>query len=396
MTEENIASSLQIEDAANPQSVSFTPEPKEVKEAPKPPTAREAIEKSLQEIEQKSGKLPENPRDEIKKADKETPNPVKDEPKVEEKAPKERAPDGKFVPKQTENPQSPQPENTNADPDDRPVDPPKPPAGERDINRAPDNFLPRAKEKWAEAPEEVRGEFYRALENFEKGKQEYQEDREFRKGIRDFEEMAKQAGVPFKDAIKNYVEIDQLVAANPVAGIQRILAAQNIDLVQFAQHVLGQAQQDQANPGMAQARALQTQVQQLQQQLQQMSQMTAQQQQEAQRQQVVKSVEETVIAPFKQTHDRYEELQPDIAFFLNSGKIPSNLSAQQRLEEAYYMAERINPAPSSPRNAQRPINPAGEKSIKGSLTNGMDIVPGKGAKLNPREAIAAAMDAMNL
>jgi hypothetical protein len=166
--------------------------------------------------------------------------------------------------------------------------------------------------------------------------------------------------------------------------------------VQYDQQVLGQYQQDQANPALAQTRALQNQVQQLTQQIQQMGQMTAQQQQETQRQQVVKSVEETIIAPFKQTHERYEELQPDIAFFLNSGKIPSNLSAQQRLEEAYYMAERINPAPSSPRNAQRPINPAGEKSIKGSLTNGMDIVPGKGGKLNPRDAIAAAMDSMGL
>lgn len=395
MTEENLAAtSLQIEDVANPQSVSFAPDPKEpAKEPVKPPTAREAIEKSLADIEAKDGKrLPDNPRDEKvepKKADKETPNPVRDEAPA-----KDRAPDGKFAPKQTENPQNAQPENVNSNPDK--LDAPKPPQGERDINRAPDNFLPRAKERWAEAPEEVRGEFYRALDNFEKGKQEYQEDREFRKGIREYEDLAKNAGVDFKAALKNYVEIDQMVSANPVEGIRRILGAQNIDLIQFAQHVLGQAQQEQANPALAHTKKLEQQVQQLTQQqqqwIQQQQQMTEQQRQEA----VVKQVEEDIITPFKANHPRYEELKDDIVFFLNSGRIPSTLSVQQRLTEAYDMAERLNPAPNSRQNAQRPINPAGEKSIKGSLTNGLDIVSSKGAKLNSRDAINAAMEQLGL
>lgn len=66
MTEENLAAtSLQIEDVSNPQSVSFAPDPKEPPKDVKPPTAREAIEKSLADIEAKDGKrLPNNPRDE--------------------------------------------------------------------------------------------------------------------------------------------------------------------------------------------------------------------------------------------------------------------------------------------------------------------------------------------
>lgn len=388
MTEQAFAenTSLAVEDVANPQTVSFTPDPpKEVKEAPKPVSAREAIEKSLSEIEAKDGKrIADDPRNaKPKKAE------VKSEPapKVEDKAVVDEP--------VKENPQSPQPENVNGEPEDKPLDPPKPPEGERDINRAPDNFLPRAREKWAEAPEEVRGEFYRALDNFEKGKQEYQEDREFRKAIRPFEDMAKQAGVNFNDAVKNYVEIDQMVTANPVEGVRRILHAQNIDLVQFAQHVLGQAQQEQANPALAHTRRLEQQVQTLTQQQQALVQQQQQAWQEAQQQQDIRSVEQDIIAPFKENHDRYDELQEDIVFFLNSGKIPSNISAQQRLAEAYYMAEQLNPASKS-KNAQRPINPAGEKSIKGSLTGGLDIAPSKGAKLNSRDAVAAAMDSMGL
>lgn len=395
MTEENLAAtSLQIEDVANPQSVSFTPDPKEpAKEPVKPPTAREAIEKSLADIEAKDGKrLPDNPRDEkpeAKKADKETPNPVKDEAPA-----KDRAPDGKFAPKQPENPQSPQPENVNSNPDK--LDAPKPPQGERDINRAPDNFLPRAKERWAEAPEEVRGEFYRALDNFEKGKQEYQEDREFRKSVREYEELATKAGVKFTDVLKNYVSIDNDLHSQPDRALERILGSIGLTPVQYAQYVLGQMQQEQANPALAHTKKLEQQVQQLthqqQQWIQQQQQMTEQQRQEA----VVKKVEDDIITPFKANHPRYDELKDDIVFFLNSGRIPSTLSVQQRLTEAYDMAERLNPAPNSRQNAQRPINPAGEKSIKGSLTNGLDIVSTKGAKLNSRDAINAAMEQLGL
>src|SRR3546814_11090392 len=51
----------------------------------------------------------------------------------------------------------------------------------------------------------------------------------------------------------------------------------------------------------------------------------------------------TIIDPFKRDHPRYAELEQDIAFFLQSGKIPTSLSPSDRLAAAYDMAERINP-----------------------------------------------------
>lgn len=395
MTEE--MTSLAVEDAPNPGTVSFTPEPKEVK----PPTAREAIEKSLQAIEEKEGKIPEADELRDKKPELKPKLEAKTEPKEEAPEPKqakERAPDGKFT-KSNE-------DVAKAFESEKPItyggtgenlDAPKPPAGERDINRAPDNFLPRAKEKWPEAPEEVRGEFYRALENFEKGKAEYQEDREFRKAIKPYEEMAKQYGTSVQNYLENTLRINQHLSQDLVGGLDVIARQYGYTLEQVAQHITQQAQVQQQNPQLAHTQRLEQQITQLQQQLQQMGQMTAQQQQEAQRASAYREVEQNIITPFKQSHPRYEELQGDIAFFLNSDKIPSNLSAQSRLEEAYFMAERLNPAPTyTNKSAQRPINPAGEKSIKGSLTSGTDVYAAKGAKLNGREAIEAAMNQLDL
>src|SRR3546814_19579152 len=51
----------------------------------------------------------------------------------------------------------------------------------------------------------------------------------------------------------------------------------------------------------------------------------------------------SIIDPFKRDHPRYAELEQDIAFFLQSGKIPTSLSPSDRLAAAYDMAERINP-----------------------------------------------------
>lgn len=395
MTDENLNSSLTIEDVSNPQSISFNPE----SDAPPEPKGRSAIEKSLEAIEKVEGKIPEDPHGEKLLNKDEKPKPeVKAEPraKAEEKPKNERLPDGKFAPKQAEAVEG----ETVQQEQTEPTEAPRVPKGERDITRPPDNFLPRAKEKWAEAPDEVKSEFYRALENFEKGKTEYQEDRTFRKELRDFEDMAKQNGVTVRQALENYTAIDRTLRENPVEGLQRVFQSIGINPVEYAQYILGQQQQAQQDPVGTQNQQLQKQLQQMQQEYQRMQQMTAEQQEQFKQEQLVRNVEQSIIAPFKAEHPRYDELADDIALFLNSGRIPSTLDAQQRLEEAYYMAERLNPAAHTDnvpsRSAQKQINPAGAKSIKGSLTNGTDVRSEKGQKLNSRDAIAAAMSQLGL
>ena len=394
MTDNN---SLVIDGGSDPQGLSYTPEAPEVKEpkAPaseKPMTSREALEKAATDLEAKGVKIG-NERD-------------SEEPKAEEKPKAEpKRENGKFA--KAEPAQEPEAKETQEPPEAKADgdegtgqdDETKSRSSEdRDIDKPPARFLPRAKEKWADVDPDVRTEVLRATAEMEKGLQEHRESHEFRKELREFEEMAGQHGTTVKAALSNYVAIDNLLKSDPVAGIARVLNSIGISPQQYAQHVLSAPQQPPADPTISR---LEQTVQQLSQQLQQQQQASQTTQQEQQLQQVRNSI----IDPFRASlgeNDRYDELEEDIAFFLNSDKIPSTLSAQKRLAAAYDMAERINPVSYSTQNPgrlkpaqtdDRPLNPAGAKSIKGA-PNG--TATPKGANLKSREAIEAAMRQIGL
>lgn len=377
-------------DAPVPGSAEFRPDAPapEAAEPEKPMSLEDAVKQAAAETKDKAEKVeaPEKPEPKESKP--------KPEPKVEDKAEKptpERGDNGKFTakPKAEQDPALETAEGAEVEQERKE---PRPSEG-RDINRAPANFLPRAKEAWAGVSPDVRGEVHRMMENYEKGLEEGREAMDFRKELRQFEDMAKEAGTTVKGALENYVGIDKLLRENPSAGIERILRSINVTPEQYAQHVIGQANQPQPTPVDRQTQQLTQQVQQLQQQIQQLTQGTQQDRETAR----LSEVERSIIAPFKAEHPRYQELEGDIALFLNSGKIPSNLSERQRLEAAYDMAERINPTgyasanePLNPApNAQRPLNPAGTKSVKGSLSYGAEV-PRKSAKVSLDEAIKMA------
>lgn len=334
-------------------------------------------------------------KDEGKEPEKAKADPKPKEEKAEKAAP-ERGENGKFTAKAKpeENTESPTAPSSEVDAEAERERVETRPSEGRDVNRAPAHFLPRAKEKWAGVDADVRAETYRMMDNYEKGLAEGKEASEFRKELRGFEDMAKQAGTTIRAALENYTNIDKLLRENAPAGIERILASINVTPQQYAQYVMGQANQPAPTQADRQTQALQQQVQQLTQQIQQLTQGT-QQDREAAR---LSEVERSVIAPFKAEHPRYEELEGDIAFFLNSVKVPSNLPEHQRLEVAYDMAERINPAGSYAKqepidpapNAQRPLNPAGSKSVRGSQSYGAEA-PRSSAKLSLDDAIKKAV-----
>lgn len=372
-----------------PNPTSFKPDaaPEPKPEAAKPLTARQALEKAAADVK----------IDGAKPAEPKAAEPKAAEPKPEAKAeavPKAEQPreNGKFAPanpeQQPSSASTAEVKGTGQDGDIATR-----PSEGRGHDVPPARFLPRAKEQWANVPDDVKGEVHRALENAEKGMAEYRESHEFRKELRDFEQMAKASGTTVKQAIENYVAIDQQLRQNPVAALERILQSVGITPQQYAQHVLGQAQQQQQNPNYAPMQQMQRQIEQMTQTIQQLTQGSQQDRESAR----LAEVQRTIIEPFKASHPRYEELQSDIYFFLNSDKIPSTLSEHQRLETAYDMAERINPAPLSAAQGrvtpaltpERPINPAGEKSIKGTPTPGTNLAGDKG-KLSPRDAIRAA------
>lgn len=391
MTENN---SLVIEAGADPQSLSYTPDAPEPKAAPeaKPLSSREALEKAASDLEAKGTKIG-NDRDDKAEASKPEPKPRAEGGKFA-KAEAAAEPENKAAPdsEADQDPEAHEAEGEETGQEDGTKDRS---SEDRDIDKPPARFLPRAKEKWAEVDADVRGEVHRALQNAEKGLQEHRESHEFRKELREFEDMAKQHGTTVKAAMTNYVAIDNLLKTDPVAGINRVLTSIGITPQQYAQHILNAPQQAPADPQISN---LERQIQQLTQQLQGVTQTTQQSQQEQQLQQVKQSI----IEPFRASlgdDDRYEELEEDIAFFLNSDKIPSTLSAQKRLAAAYDMAERINPVGQYQQNTERlkpatpvkPINPAGAKSIKGA-PNGASVP--KSANLSTKDAIEASMRAL--
>ncbi len=284
---------------------------------------------------------------------------------------RERSEDGKFASRtQESSPEKAEDVGAEREGEDKPRS-----SEGRNVDQPPARFLPRAKEKWPNVDPDVKGEVYRAFDEMQKGLEEYKEDREFRKAIKPYEDMAKQYGTSVPNYLENTLRINQHLSQDLVGGLDVIARQYGYTLEQVAQHITQQAQVQQQNPHLAHTQRLEQQVAQLTQQIQQMGQMTAQQQQEAQRASAYQAVEQNVILPFKQSHPRYDELQDDIAFFLNSDRIPSTLSAQQRLEEAYFLAERLNPAP----NAKGPLTPAvaapltqaGNKSVSGSPSPGI-------------------------
>lgn len=260
---------------------------------------------------------------------------------------------------------------------------------------APQRFSQDAKTEWANAPESVKAETHRALKELESGLQKYKAEAEEYEQIREYRELAKHHGVSVKSALDNYVGIERMLHSDLLGGLERIIQnvnqvkGTNITLRDIAGHILNQTpdQVSARQDGIIQS--LNAKIERLEAQLGGVSQTIEQQHQSA----VIGE-----ISAFAAQHPRFEELAPDIEKILKSPElVPQNLPHQQRLSEAYKMAERLNPAPSkAPAPAPltpatpEPLNPAGKKSIGGAPSSS-NLKPGKGRVMSSSEAIRLAM-----
>lgn len=254
----------------------------------------------------------------------------------------------------------------------------------RDRPEPPARFLPRAKELWRNTPNEVQSEVSRIVKEHEAEITQYRESHQFREELKEYEELGKQHGVTVKQALQNYVGIERKFAEAPPEGFRQLLSNLNMQPQQAISHILrafNVTPQQLAQHISADPNSYVSQQPQRQQQVQSQhnpevdtlkQQITAMQTQIAHQQ---------YIEPFIQDHPRYHELEQDIAFFLQSGKIPANLSPAEKLEAAYDMAERINPSSnvtnfepkqtSSNSRVDEDFN--GSKSIKSSPGNVLEI-----------------------
>jgi hypothetical protein len=361
------------------------------KAPPKPISSREAIEKAAAEIGLKDEKGLEDDTKPAKAEPKPEPK-AKEEPETAEaKAARERGEDGKFKPKEPAEKSDVVDEAAQAESETQP----KPSEGKGN-REPPARFLPREREEWIKAPNVVRDAVLRVTKEYEGEIAQAKEAQENWKQLEAFDREAKAHGTTVPQYIQNVRAIETLLRTNPVEGIARVLQTAGITPQQYAAHIMGQPQ-DQKSQQEQQAQL------QLRQTIQQQAQALQAMQKELEAIRLEK-VADKFIEPFVKDHPRYHELEADIAFFLNSGKIPSSLSEHERLETAYDMAARINPSPQSfdpaptftAPEAKRVTNPAGEKSIKGAPGSGNETGRKTKGKLSTRESIEAAMAEMGL
>lgn len=315
----------------------------EAKEAAKPTPAKtldEALDRAIQRTKDKAT----------------APEAKKPEPQAEAKPAQPRE-NGRFV----------------ADPAKAPVQQQQqPPQQVQTAYRdAPARYDDAAKADWDKVPETVRGAAHRAIRELEDGFQKYKGDAEAHNEVREFAELAKQQGTTLKQALTNYVGIEQHLRRDLIGGLDAVCQNMGVSLRDVAAHVLGQTPDQQQSQSDATIRELRNELAGLKQQLGGVTQTLEQQQSRAW----------LGFASDATRFPRFEELRNDMGKLINSGLVDAD-SPESLLSEAYAMAERLKPAAGKasqtdaahtgiePQPAQTrptpPLNPAGEKSISGA------------------------------
>jgi hypothetical protein len=249
----------------------------------------------------------------------------------------------------------------------------------------PARFMPAEKELWRHVPNQLKSAVARIEREYAAEAETYQASKQFHEELREYDDLAKRTGTTVKEALKSYVELEQSFAKDPEGTLPRLLQKVNMNPMQAVLAVLKSAgatpqqfaEHVRMNPGQYQGQAVQPMRQPAQPAPDPMASRAYEEVQELKHHLVRQEVLTNVVDPFRAEHPRFDELQEDIAFFLNSGKIPTSMDDYERLAAAYDMADRINPASyrDEPQAATvQPtalVNPvAGKKSIKGAPTGG--------------------------
>lgn len=246
----------------------------------------------------------------------------------------------------------------------------------RSVSEPPARLLPREREQWHNAPKVVRAGIERMVQELETESRQFKDSHERYQSIKPFDDLMRQNGRDLPERLTTFSRIEDTLARDPVAGVEMVLreAGLRFSLYDLASHVI------QNGPEAYQQRAQQNQ------QAEERSRSSAEIDTLRRELDTLKMEQaaSAIIEPFKAQHPRYHELEGDIAFVLASGKIPASLSPQDRLAEAYDMAVRLNPrtlvddpreAPEAPETrTERRVDPAGQKSIRGAPSDGIDPV----------------------
>lgn len=239
----------------------------------------------------------------------------------------------------------------------------------------PARFLPEARTKWANVPNEVKAEVHRVAQEYEAELTRHKAQAEAYEQVREYDEMAKRSGTTLKDALARFTGMENMLRQNPAQGIAAVLKQVGTTPEQYAKHVLANPQQHrfQQAPQPQQPAPIPKEVADLQKSVQ------------AMQAQLVTARAQPIIERFASEHPDYHALETQIAKILGSGVIEqiygTGLSPEQRLEQAYRMAGGSSPSRSVPEpaptpsgvDAPRPENlDAGRKSVRGAPDDGTD------------------------
>lgn len=278
----------------------------------------------------------------------------------------------------------------------------------------PARFLPEARTKWANVPNEVKAEVHRVSQEYEGELTKARESADKYEAIRQYDELSHQNGRGgVKGSLEKMVQIEQALARSPAMGLELILRevgprkqdGSPVSLYELA-HAIAKQSPQQFQQNMNSAMGQRQQPQQQQRQNPEMAALTKELQDI--KSQLATSRTQPVIEQFKANRPDYHSLEPQIAEILKSGVVQkiygTGLSPEQKLEQAYRMAGGQGPSSQSAAPAPAPANPQatparpdpdpdGQKSIRGAPSSGQSGEPARKFKSN-RAALEAAFDSV--
>lgn len=272
----------------------------------------------------------------------------------------------------------------------------------------PARFDDAAKAEWEALPENTRGAVHRMQRELESGIEKYKASADEFETVRKYADMARQSGTDLKTALGRYVEMENELRRDPIAGLQAVVAnlglkgpsGQPATLRDIAAFVLGQKPDQVASRQEAEFAALRRENAEMKQTLSGLIEHVRAQQADAAERAILGDWDE-----FRATNPNAGLLEAEIADFLTRYPASGNITVRERLADALAWAEarfpdktaahtRVDDVAAQTRDRPaRQFNPAGAKSISGAPSGSQSV---NTRKLSRKEAIEKAIRAAGL
>lgn len=249
----------------------------------------------------------------------------------------------------------------------------------------PARFLPEARAKWANVPNEVKAEFHRVSQEYEAETQQFKASHERYAQLKQFDDLARSNGRDLRESLTKVNEIENAMQRNPIAGLDAVLRevgprksdGSPLTIMDVAQYLTQNPQSYQPGAPAPQASHQPAQPQ----PNPEIARLTEQVNALVANQTILPVVEK-----FSEGKPDFEALSDTIEKILSEGIVDrlygTGLSLEQKLSEAYRIAGGQGPSSRSDTETAlahsdaarpRPVNPdAGKKSVRGAPADGTD------------------------